>query len=428
VATSPITTTKPKRACGSGANGQWADENDPTRHKEHILDLREAGYPSSGLNEPQAVRVLAKTCASAEPLPAAARTPASLTRGPKYRLPTVPPVRRVRKVPYDDPLMGWNAVNEDPAVWLEQMKLPPAGRSPWLDCNRFPTTAVRDALLSPGRSFDTKEVRLILRTLLPPGIGPVGSDVSYFEQVAETLVERVRSGTSTEYERRLLQAMVARKRVDVPAPIPDLSWVIDVALASPREALETIDAYLFAHFVFLNDIVIDGLLDAKAFVRRHLAAVPADPAALLGALGSRELECLTAALWDQMRYEVSLTPPKRDGGRDVIARETAAGLQQTVYIECKNWRRRVTVSEVRSLLGVLTHGRANKGVLVSPSGFTSGPGSARALESESPLLELLDGQALAALLGFHFGSDWPDKVDRLVLRGQRLGATATGNM
>jgi hypothetical protein len=89
-------------------------------------------------------------------------------------------------------------------------------------------------------------------------------------------------------------------------------------------------------------------------------------------LSARQFEELVAELWSRLGYEVELTPPTRDGGRDLIAvRRSEANLR--FLIECKRYSppRKVGVAPVRSLYGVKTHENATKGILATTSSFTA---------------------------------------------------------
>lgn len=109
---------------------------------------------------------------------------------------------------------------------------------------------------------------------------------------------------------------------------------------------------------------------------RWLDAALRDPEVLLS-LESREFETFTAALVERLGMkDVFLTPAKGDGGRDVIGTVRSAGLEFVVALECKRYSpdRPVGVEYARALLGTISHGgfRADKGVLVTTSRFTSG--------------------------------------------------------
>lgn len=69
---------------------------------------------------------------------------------------------------------------------------------------------------------------------------------------------------------------------------------------------------------------------------------------------------------------VELTQFGSDEGIDVVLHlEDSRGIS-SVYVQCKNGQRRVTVKEVRELIGVVARDGASAGLLVSTAGFTRG--------------------------------------------------------
>ncbi|OHA09329.1 MAG: hypothetical protein A3A44_03435 [Candidatus Sungbacteria bacterium RIFCSPLOWO2_01_FULL_60_25] len=93
-------------------------------------------------------------------------------------------------------------------------------------------------------------------------------------------------------------------------------------------------------------------------------------------LTPREFEEMTAELLNGLGFEdIILTPPSRDGGRDVIAVRRIHGIPLLFAFECKQYtKRRVQLESLRGLLGTIVYGpsTANIGVLVTTSTFTSG--------------------------------------------------------
>jgi SNF2 family DNA or RNA helicase len=84
-----------------------------------------------------------------------------------------------------------------------------------------------------------------------------------------------------------------------------------------------------------------------------------------------DLEERCAEILQARGWIVSRTPRSRDGGIDLIAtRSDEVGLQQTLYVQCKDHSRPIGVEVVRSLLGVLpTDGSAHP-VIVASAGLT----------------------------------------------------------
>jgi restriction system protein len=112
---------------------------------------------------------------------------------------------------------------------------------------------------------------------------------------------------------------------------------------------------------------------------------------------------LVAALYQELGYNVVLTPPSRDGGRDVVASRKTPGQREVVQIECKTHTSPVGVSYVRQLRGVIERLGANRGILVTIGRFTRG---ARKESEDDSRLELIEGPALIQMLNASFGPLW----------------------
>lgn len=318
---------------------------------------------------------------------------------------------------YEDPEFGYAALNEDPTRWLrialgrERLTKKQDG---WRELGRIPD-AIREVVLNQVVELPSRDLHTLLRALIPGGQGPVGSDVRHFEYSGDALRARIEAGEATEYERRLVAAVLARSR---PSPIPDLTWIIDLVDYLPARAVEVARSFLMTHMMVMNDLAIDGVYDAIAVIRLRLASQATSPVPLqvLRDLAPLDLEGLVASLWESMGYDVALTPVVSDGGRDIVASRTEAGSQIRVLIECKQWAGRVDVTIPRQLLGVLASEKAPKAVVIAPGGFTAGPGSADEFARINPQLELIDGAALCVLLAEQFGETWYQRVDRLITR------------
>lgn len=107
-----------------------------------------------------------------------------------------------------------------------------------------------------------------------------------------------------------------------------------------------------------------------------------------------EFENLVANLFAQMGLEARLTRSSRDGGVDVVAFDARPVLGGKVVIQAKRWKNTVGVSAARDLYGTMQHEGANKGILVTTSGF--GP-DAFEFSKDKPI-ELIDGGRLLYLL------------------------------
>jgi superfamily II DNA or RNA helicase len=85
-----------------------------------------------------------------------------------------------------------------------------------------------------------------------------------------------------------------------------------------------------------------------------------------------ELEDRVARMLSGRGWSVEKTPRSRDGGIDLIARRVdEVGIEQTLYVQCKDHARPVGVEVVRELIGVIPAGTTVQGVLAAPAGVTA---------------------------------------------------------
>ncbi len=151
---------------------------------------------------------------------------------------------------------------------------------------------------------------------------------------------------------------------------------------------ERIDRVLREKQTLFDEVVDDVSMDLKSRLdardlfglfgltppRRSSSAGPSElPLPDLGGMSGLEFEQFIKNALDRRGWNVTLTPPTRDGGVDLVAEKNVdVGGSLTLYIQCKNHSAPVGVDVVRQLNGVLpTQRRGVRGVLVCPSGFTS---------------------------------------------------------
>jgi hypothetical protein len=89
-------------------------------------------------------------------------------------------------------------------------------------------------------------------------------------------------------------------------------------------------------------------------------------------LSPRQFEELICEIVGGFGWKAKLTRQTADGGYDIVALDHH-GLTNKYLIECKRYTKRpVGIVPVRALLGVTTHEKATKGILVTTSRFTKG--------------------------------------------------------
>lgn len=110
----------------------------------------------------------------------------------------------------------------------------------------------------------------------------------------------------------------------------------------------------------INDMCVD------------LCTLIAESQKALDFLEWRQLEEVVATALDGLGFGIELTPPSKDGGKDVIATCVINGKLQTYYIEIKHWRsgKAVGVAPVRDFVEVNIRDETHGGMFLSTSGYT----------------------------------------------------------
>lgn len=143
----------------------------------------------------------------------------------------------------------------------------------------------------------------------------------------------------------------------------------------------------------VKPIVEFNMVD-KRFVEQSDILADLDARPNLMDLNPFEFENLVANLFKQLGLETKLTRSSRDGGIDAVAYDSRPVLGGKVVIQAKRYKNTVGVSAVRDLYGTMLNEGANKGILVTTSGY--GP-DAFNFASDKPI-ELMDGGQLLFLL------------------------------
>jgi hypothetical protein len=176
------------------------------------------------------------------------------------------------------------------------------------------------------------------------------------------------AGRKETLEPRLLEPFQGAEQDIVPIRI--LSWddVVDRISAEAEDDQE--DSY---------NVILVEIVQMSRRLLRKLVSVPE----LLSGIDDRKFEELVATLlYDIGFQDVHLTPPRKDGGRDIevtyVDRPTNRRLR--LFIECKHWvsGKKVTARWAISLLNVSKNNDAASAILLSSSGF--GP---RLIEQEA---------------------------------------------
>lgn len=95
---------------------------------------------------------------------------------------------------------------------------------------------------------------------------------------------------------------------------------------------------------------------------------------LLYSLPPRKFEELVASVFRNNGFDVELTPETHDGGVDIFAVQKNGFAGSTLHlIECKKYspENKVGIGIVQRMLGVVEQHRANQGIIVTTSSFSS---------------------------------------------------------
>jgi len=141
--------------------------------------------------------------------------------------------------------------------------------------------------------------------------------------------------------------------------------------------------------------IVDFNLVDKRFVEGSTIIDDLDGRPNLMDLNPFQFEQLVCDLFAKNGLETKLTRSSRDGGVDAVAFDKRPVLGGKVVIQAKRYRNTVGVSAVRDLYGTMMNEGANKGILVTTSGY--GP-DAFEFAKDKPI-ELIDGGGLLYLLG-----------------------------
>jgi restriction system protein len=307
--------------------------------------------------------------------------------------------------------------------WLDLLFNPPSEGIVW--SWSFQTDERRNRYLETIDQRSEEDIYRLLHKFLIPS-GSLGCDEMYFDSLMwdrENDPERYERRMRLMYHRRLFLYSTGRKDV---LPWEGNTWILDLLPHFPKQALEGLDAYTFAHIQLLPDGRLMGQYDAASIIRAKFIGLPgtqSESVQFLTDLSPRDFECLVKQLYREMGYDTRLTTVSKDGGRDIIASKVSPGQQEHLRIECKRYTKPVGVGIIRSLLGVVSDEKVNKGVLTTTSRFT---GPARKFADQNPRLELIAGDQLVLLMNEHLGPSWPLHIERLVAGSRRDEVNSKG--
>lgn len=108
-------------------------------------------------------------------------------------------------------------------------------------------------------------------------------------------------------------------------------------------------------------------LVSKTFIEK----IAVDPNFLLK-IEWRELEKTLAEVFEGLAFKVKLTPPSKDGGKDLILEMLKEGCSVSYIVEIKHWtsKQKVGQGSVKEFIKVVCNEKREKGIFLSTYGFT----------------------------------------------------------
>lgn len=106
---------------------------------------------------------------------------------------------------------------------------------------------------------------------------------------------------------------------------------------------------------------------SKAFIEKI-----AENPQFLDKLEWRKMEETLAELFEGLAFKVKLTPPSKDGGKDLILEMIKEGASISYIVEVKHWRSRQKVGQnnIKEFIKVICNEKREKGLFLSTYGFT----------------------------------------------------------
>lgn len=195
---------------------------------------------------------------------------------------------------------------------------------------------------------------------------------------------------------------------------------IDLEHVEPQACLKALNASLSrspSELVPVRPVVDFNMFDPR-FIEESDVLTELDVRPNLMGLTPLEFESLITNLFEKMGLETRATRPSRDGGVDCVAWDNRPIFGGKVIIQAKRYKNTVGVAAVRDLFGTLHNEGANKGILVTTSGY----GKAAFEFCQGKPIELLDGGNLLFLLREHTGieakieppEDWVDPSPEMI--------------
>ncbi|MEO1208230.1 MAG: restriction endonuclease [Cyanobacteria bacterium J06638_20] len=138
-----------------------------------------------------------------------------------------------------------------------------------------------------------------------------------------------------------------------------------------QELREAVRTGLFEDEETTDEALTDVAIAVHALSDRLCELIAENPNVLME-IEWRDLERLLSRALAELGFSVNLTPPAKDGGKDIIVNCTIAKEEKTYYIEVKHWRSSSQPGDrhVSDFVSVNARDATDGGLFISSTGFT----------------------------------------------------------
>lgn len=116
-----------------------------------------------------------------------------------------------------------------------------------------------------------------------------------------------------------------------------------------------------------------AVVQAVTELSRTLARLVAKNPTYLDEIEWRDMERMLATVFEKVGFSVELTPPAKDGGRDIILTCVVSGEGKRYFVEVKHWPcgKRVGTQKLKDFVHVLAREQADQGLYIATYGYAS---------------------------------------------------------
>ena len=207
-----------------------------------------------------------------------------------------------------------------------------------------------------------------------------GSDEFYRKYYLENRDHLFYDLRKTEYFRRLILGVYTRD-----CAWESLTWILNQLPFPARKAIRVIEVYYLANIQFLTEDQLVELSECITIIPSKFINIGPVREQLLE-LNTLEFEMLVSKLYKSLRYSVRLTKRGYGGVVDIIAGKTEITQKETLLIQDKRYKEKISVKDIRELLGTVSDGKATKSTLITTAIFTK---AAIKFVERNPRIELI---------------------------------------